>query len=156
MALPAPTQNSCDRSCTAINFGFDGARDSLMPSINGKMNEYSAAVGLAALDEWETKLRDIDRIASHYRARFAGVELAERFSAWPHVDGSYALYRAADHAERDALMRAFDDDDIQYRLWYGEGCHKQTHFAAAEREDLPVTEAIGANLLGIPMAPDFS
>lgn len=111
---------------------------------------------MAALDEWETKLRAIDRIASLYRARFVGAELAERFLAWPHIDGGYALYRAADHAERDALMRAFDEDDIEYRLWYGEGCHKQTHFAAAEREDLPVTEAIGANLLGIPMAPDFT
>jgi dTDP-4-amino-4,6-dideoxygalactose transaminase len=140
---------------TAINFGFDGARDSLMPSINGKMNEYSAAVGLAAHDLWETKLRAIDRISSLYRECFAKEELADRFLAWPEIDGSYALYRAAGRAERDALMRAFDKDGVEYRLWYGEGCHKQKHFSAAERDDLPVTEGVGANLLGIPMAPDL-
>ena len=141
---------------TAVNFGFYGARDSLMPSLNGKMNEYSAAVGLAALDQWEAKLAAIDRTASLYRARFAEAGLAERFLSWPDIDGSYALLRAADRNERDALMGAFDNGGIEYRLWYGEGCHKQTYFAAAERGGLPVTKAVGANLLGIPTAPDLS
>ncbi len=141
---------------TAINFGFYGARDSLMPSLNGKMNEYSAAVGLAAFDRWETKLAAIGRVASLYRARFAEAGLAERFLTWPEIDGSYALLRAADRGEREALMGAFDKDGVEYRLWYGEGVHRQTHFAESEHEELLRTEEICGNLIGIPVAPDLS
>jgi dTDP-4-amino-4,6-dideoxygalactose transaminase len=141
---------------TAVNFGFYGARDSLMPSLNGKMNEYSAAVALAALDQWAAKLAAIGRTTSLYRARFAEAGLAERFLSWPDIDGSYALLRAADNNERDALMGAFDNGGVEYRLWYGEGVHRQTHFAGAEREELPVTDAISGNLVGIPTAPDLS
>ena len=53
-------------------------------------------------------------------------------------------------------MGAFDSGGIEYRLWYGEGVHRQTHFAGAEHEELSVTEAICGNLIGIPVAPDLS
>ena len=138
------------------NFGFDGARDSLVASVNGKMSEYVAAVGLAALDGWARKLRSIERAAALYRARFTDVGLVDLFFGWPDVDGSYALLRCPDAAASDALTRAFEEANIEYRRWYGEGIHGHTHFAGAERGDLRNTEAIGRNLIGIPMAPDLS
>ena len=44
------------RVVRALNLGFEGSRESQGPSINGKMSEYHAAVGLAELDGWDRKL----------------------------------------------------------------------------------------------------
>ena len=53
-----------------LNFGFHGERNSVLPGINGKMSEITAAYGLAVLDNWENeknmrlKIREkIDRIS---------------------------------------------------------------------------------------------
>jgi len=138
------------------SFGFDGSRESVVASVNGKMSEYVAAVGLAALDGWAEKLRSIERTAALYRARFTDAGMAGRFFGWPEVDGNYALLLCPDADSSDALTGAFDEADIEYRRWYGEGVHRHAHFAGAERGDLSVTEAIGRNLIGIPSAPDLS
>ena len=39
----------------ALNFGFFGSRDSATPSLNGKLSEYHAAVGLAELEGWNAR-----------------------------------------------------------------------------------------------------
>ena len=44
-----------DRVTAALNYGFLGNRESITPSINGKLSEYHAAVGLAELDCWPAK-----------------------------------------------------------------------------------------------------
>jgi len=111
---------------------------------------------LAALDGWAEKLRSIERTAALYRARFTDAGMAGRFFGWPEVDGNYALLLCPDADSSDALTGAFDEADIEYRRWYGEGVHRHAHFAGAERGDLSVTEAIGRNLIGIPSAPDLS
>lgn len=49
------------RANKALNFGFEIARISEGPSLNGKMSEYHAMVGLADLEGWPEK-----------RARFSG------------------------------------------------------------------------------------
>ena len=61
-----------------LNFGFSGSRDSATPSLNGKLSEYHAAVGLAELDEWSTKEAGAARVLELYRERFAALGLADR------------------------------------------------------------------------------
>jgi dTDP-4-amino-4,6-dideoxygalactose transaminase len=140
----------------AMNFGFLGSRDSLVPSINAKMNEYTAAVGLAALDGWAAKLKGIARVSARYRAGFEEAGLADRFLGWPEIDGNYALFQGMTGREINAVVSEFDGEDIECRFWYGCGVHRQTHFARATRDELPNTESLGPVLLGIPMAPDLS
>src|SRR5450432_483971 len=53
------------------NFGFWNSRESKVRSLNGKISEYAAAVGLAALDTWPATRADFARVADNYRELFA-------------------------------------------------------------------------------------
>lgn len=140
----------------SINFGFYGARNSSVASVNGKMSEYAAAVGLAALDHWEEKYRAIKQAAARYRRSFELAGLGDRFIGSPDIDGSYAIFQGNSESEIEHVTNFFSEMMIDYRFWYGSGVHHHAHFADAFREELPITEQLGRILLGIPMAPDLS
>src|SRR5262249_2943038 len=53
------------------NFGFWYSRESKVQSLNGKLSEYTAAVGLAALDSLPEIRNDFERVARAYRACFS-------------------------------------------------------------------------------------
>ena len=64
-----------DDCARALNFGFFTGRESVGPSINGKLSEYHAAVGLAELDGWKHKRAGFIRVARNYleAAKAAGL-----------------------------------------------------------------------------------
>lgn len=51
----------------AINFGFFNTRESYGYSINGKMSEYHAAVGLASLNLWDEKIKHYNDLKNLYQ-----------------------------------------------------------------------------------------
>jgi dTDP-4-amino-4,6-dideoxygalactose transaminase len=140
----------------SLNFGFAGMRDSSLPSNNGKLSEYHAAVGLAELDGWDSKNAAFDETARRYRGEFARAGLADRLHNAPELDASYALFLATDAGEAERIAAAFDRARIGHRFWYGTGVHGHKHFASVARAALPVTERLGKQLIGMPMAVDLS
>ncbi len=144
-----------ENAVQAMNFGFRTARDSLGPSINGKMSEYHAAVGLAACDTWPQKQAALQNVIELYAEAFADRGLASHFIGAPAASLSYAIFQAESASQAQALQASLRAEAIDTRLWYGTGLHRQTHYAGATRDPLPVTERIAACLIGLPMAPDL-
>jgi dTDP-4-amino-4,6-dideoxygalactose transaminase len=144
------------RAGRALNFGFHGTRDSAAASLNGKMSEYHAAVGLAELDGWSAKQAGLEAVAQRYRQALSSNGLVSRFFARPDISGCYALFFCRDRLEADLVKSEFDRDGIEFRLWYGTGLHHHTHFSNRPRDNLDVTEDIGYRLIGLPMAPDLT
>ena len=62
----------------ALNFGLSDSRDSVVPSLNGKLSEYHAAVGLAELEQWKAKQEATARVLELYRERFDRLGLLHR------------------------------------------------------------------------------
>ena len=62
----------------ALNFGFSGSRDSATPSLNGKLSEYHAAVGLAELEGWNAKRAQHEGVVALYVEAFASVGIFDR------------------------------------------------------------------------------
>jgi len=139
----------------ALNFGFYGDRNCRMASINGKLSEYHAAIGLAELAGWEEKQARLVRTAARYRSLLKGCGLADRFVGAPEVSGMYALFDCHDEAEAGRLCKQLEVSDIGYRRWYGLGLHRETYFEHASGEPLPVTSRLAPRLIGLPMAPDL-
>src|SRR3569833_3113493 len=48
------------------NFGFDGQRDAALAGGNGKLSEFGAAYGLAALDLWSIQRAEHQAVATYY------------------------------------------------------------------------------------------
>jgi dTDP-4-amino-4,6-dideoxygalactose transaminase len=139
----------------ALNFGFYGSRDSVAPSVNGKMSEYHAAVGLAELDAWPEKSAALRRVAESYRRHAAGTVVGPCLRLAPDVCSSYALLHCGDAARAARARAALDDAGIEHRLWYGLGLHRHAYYAARPRIDLPVTDALAPTLVGLPVAVDL-
>jgi dTDP-4-amino-4,6-dideoxygalactose transaminase len=140
----------------ALNFGFHGTRESVIPSTNGKMSEYHAAVGLAELDGWDEKRRRLDDVAIRYRRRMQSAVFADRLACAPDLASCYVLFRAIDAYEARRVQRIFSHSGIDFRLWYGTGVIGQPHFNNAAHDMLQVTECLAPHLVGLPVATDLT
>ncbi|WP_051286681.1 DegT/DnrJ/EryC1/StrS family aminotransferase [Megalodesulfovibrio gigas] len=145
-----------DRATAALNFGFNGERISSMPGTNGKMSEYHAAVGLAALEAWPETQAAFDKAAYTYRRQAEAAGCGDRVVTAPRIASCYTLYHARDAVEAAAVENALHAARIEYRHWYGPGLHLEPAFRSAPRDELPNTEQLGRCLIGLPMAPDLS
>lgn len=144
------------RAAQALNFGVDTVRDCAMPSTNGKLSEYHAAVGLAELDGWPAKFASWQRVAELYRDRLHEIGMAERFHGAPEVGPNYALFQCRDLGEAEIITASLQRNRIDYRRWYGLGVHKHTYYRDLECGRLAVCEDVAGRLIGLPVAPDLA
>ena len=140
----------------ALNFGIEGRRDGAIAGTNGKMSEYHAAVGLAELDDWEGRLRAWRAMADTYRRHAAAPGLEDRLYTMPDIAPNYALFRCRDRDEAARVTASLHRNGVDFRLWYGDGLHRQTHYAGLAHDGLTVCDALAPLLLGLPTAPDLS
>ena len=141
----------------AVNFGFMNSRECRSPGFNGKMSEYSAAVGLAMLDMLATRQSAYRAVSSAYRRLFSASK-ADAFGTLlvsPDVSSAYALVMAHDLDVARMLRARLDASESGWRRWYEGGLHAMAHFSDCPRDEMPVTADLGDRLLGLPTAPDI-
>ena len=139
----------------ALNFGFSGSRDSATPSLNGKLSEYHAAVGLAELEEWDARQEATARVLDLYRESFNRLGLADRLVCGPEVASIYVLFQARTQLEANDVAASLVEEGVSHRLWYGGGVQTHTRYAGCSSDPLPVTEELAPRLLGLPFAVDL-
>jgi len=140
-----------DRMIACCNFGFNGSRSAILPALNAKMSEYHAAVGLASFANWTTTRARHAQIMEWYRAAVAGqspkVSLQPGYGeGWAASTTSVILPPGMAADTERALMQK----EIEVRAWWGQGCHVQPAFADCPRGPLPITEDLGARVVGLP------
>jgi dTDP-4-amino-4,6-dideoxygalactose transaminase len=123
--------------------------------MNGKLSEYGAAVGLAALDQWDTTRADFARVASAYVEAFAGesnVIVQEGFGdRW--VNSTVVV--AAEVAGAEAVSRRLTGHRIGTRRWWGGGLHRHAVFEKFPRSTVEQTEALAESVIGLPCWRDL-
>jgi dTDP-4-amino-4,6-dideoxygalactose transaminase/SAM-dependent methyltransferase len=149
-------QDIIRRVVRALNFGFETMRDSIAPSVNGKMSEYHAAVGLAELEGWPAKRASLERVIFRYSELLRERDVANRLVMAPDISLTYCLFRCGDGAEASRIRESFERAGIGWRLWYGTGLQRQTLYRNLSRERFPEIDAVAPRLLGLPMAPDLT
>lgn len=144
-----------ERAGRALNFGFTTQRQAVGPSINGKLSEYHAAIGLAELEGWPRKQAGFRFAATAYRELSIPLGFPERLNVNPAQANPYALFHASDPAEARGVARELSRAGIGHRFWYGRGLHRQPEFSACPAEPLPITEDLTSRLVGLPFACDL-
>ena len=119
------------------------------------MSEYHAAVGLAELDQWHAKRQAFRNVVDNYLGRAAEAGLEGRLITAPDICSSYVLFHCEDIGQAGRVQASLAANGIEFRLWYGQGLHTQTHFSQLPRDALPVTTQLAPCLLGLPMATDL-
>jgi dTDP-4-amino-4,6-dideoxygalactose transaminase len=137
------------------NFGFWGSRQATVRSFNGKMSEYAAAVGLAALDTWEATRADFARVAAAYAKAFAGeatVMIQEGFGErWV----SSTVIVAVEEAGAEAVGRELAAHRIGTRRWWGGGLHRHAAFEKFPRGITDNAEGLAESVIGLPCWRDL-
>lgn len=141
------------RSC--CNFGFHGSRTAELPALNAKMSEYHAAVALANFQCWPAIRQQHLRIMQWYRQRIdsrTGISLQPGYGdGWATSTTSVLLPPQS----MERVVQHLSRRGIETRAWWGKGCHLQPAFADCPRGALPVTEELGARVVGLPHFPDI-
>jgi dTDP-4-amino-4,6-dideoxygalactose transaminase len=143
------------RIAWALNFGFQGVRDSSLPSTNGKLSEYHAAVALASLDGWAARQVEAAAVNAAYRDRAQEAGIGERLVLAPQVASTYALLDCTDDDEAGRVLAACDDAGVDTRLWYGRGVQANQWFSTAAADPLEITRCLAPRVIGLPMAHDL-
>jgi dTDP-4-amino-4,6-dideoxygalactose transaminase len=138
------------------NFGFWNSRESTVRSLNGKLSEYAAAIGLAALDSWPTTRAEFGRVASSYRELFAdepNVTLQRGFAEdW--VTSTVVISTREPGA--DAIARLLAENQIGSRRWWGGGLHRHAIFASLPRAKTDNADFLADSVIGLPCWRDLS
>jgi dTDP-4-amino-4,6-dideoxygalactose transaminase len=148
---------SCDLEFIAdmrrrSNFGFNGSRDAELSGCNGKLSEYGAAFGHAALDTWTVQRLQLQAVLAYYRAALAGlpVRIAGGLGeTW--VCSTFNI--EAPEPAILAIEQALAEVGVATRRWWGRGLHGHQAFADLPRTALPMTERLAAETLGLPCWP---
>ena len=132
------------------NFGFWNSRESKVRSLNGKLSEYAAAVGLAALDTWPATRADFARVANSYQELFAGevrIVLQQGFGeSW--VNSTIVI--ATEEPGAEAVARALTANRIGSRRWWGGGLHRHAAFEKLPRATTDHSDLLADSVIGLP------
>lgn len=137
------------------NFGFFQSRESRVTATNAKLSEYHAAVGLAALDEWELARKEWMAVAHEYQRAFKSsnrVRLQSGFgTSWI---AATCVVEVAD-AGADRVEEALAAEKIETRRWWGRGAHDHPATRHMPRGPLIATEALAQSTIGLPFYRDL-
>jgi dTDP-4-amino-4,6-dideoxygalactose transaminase len=135
------------------NCGFSPDRGVNCVGFNGKISEYGAAIGLAALDEWPEERKKWVALKARYLEAFAPFIGSSPVHSMDWV-GSLFNIRLRSHVH--PVMNALRDRGIASRQVWGEGCHRYKAYQHFPHGGLTVTEALGDQVLFLPYTIDIS
>lgn len=119
-------------------FGFDADRTAHVPGINAKLSEYTAAVGLAGLDQWDTTRQAWFDLKDQFIQSSSGVELMPNFEGdWVSCYGN-------------VLLPEHPNVSFETRQWWQGGCHSHPAYQSYPKSDLSVTEDLARRCYGVP------
>ncbi len=145
-ALVAAVRRRC-------NFGFQGARDALSVGCNSKISEYTAAVGLASLDQWPVLRSEHEEVLQAYLEAVAD---EPRIRTAGGMGRSWVCSTFCIETEEAAVLeveRRLTEVGIATRRWWGGGVHRHQAFGHLPRAELSVTDALASRTLGLPCWP---
>ena len=140
------------------NFGFSGYDQVTELGVNGKMNEFSAAMGLTSLESLDEFVAVNRRNYEHYRdslrdvpgirlAVYDGSEMNNYQYVVLEVDEEEAGIR------RDDLVEVLWAENVVARRYFYPGCHRMEPYHSEDPEaglSLPVTEEVAGRLVVLP------
>ncbi len=142
------------------NFGIKNEEEVVMPGINGKLNEISAAIGRIMLGYVEAERQKRIRLHAIYNEELgdvAGLKLMSTCAEDVKLNYQYYVIRV-DEAEfgrsRDYVYEEFRHYNVYARKYFHPLCSEFTCYrqlSSSSPANLPVANAVGQQVLSLPM-----
>ncbi len=141
------------------NFGFKDEENIVVPGINGKMNEFQAALGILMLDIIEEECRNRKKLTTIYRERFKNIQGIDFREDNPNVKHNYYNFVITVNENqygmnRDKLYNTLKKYNIITRKYFYPLCSQfqcYKHYSSSSPENLPVAERISKSVLTLPL-----
>lgn len=136
------------------NYSFAGSdRTSLRLGFNARLDALQAAILSALLPHCDAGNIERRNLATRYRQRLAA---SAGLGLPPEAEGAVYHQFAITHPERDELMRFLAAHGIGTAIHYAPGLHRHPAFREGAQGPLPVTDALAAQLLSLPIQPEVA
>ncbi|SAK44126.1 aminotransferase [Caballeronia catudaia] len=140
-----------ERATAMTGFGFMGAeRTSAIRGGNFRISEYAAAVGLAALDALPAKVDMLRNVALAYRTKIEATGRRARLQEGAGDWVTMSLNIIVEPEDVQATIAKLDAQKIQWRRWWGLGCHLHPAFADCPSFGLDSTNKVAPTVIGVP------
>ncbi|MBK9443373.1 MAG: DegT/DnrJ/EryC1/StrS family aminotransferase [Comamonadaceae bacterium] len=161
-AIVCPDAKTKMRIDQLKNFGFVNETTVVAAGINGKMNEFSAALGLLQLKHVDQAMTARKVIDSLYRELLAGIPGVHCLDSAFETESNYAYFPILVGHDfrigRDALYQLLKDHDIHPRRYFYpliSDFPMYRGMPSARRENLPVATTAALNVLCLPIYPNL-
>jgi len=161
-AIVCPDIETKNRIDQLKNFGHAGETSVVATGINGKMNEFNAALGLVQLDHIDNALAGRKIIDGAYRERLRDIKGIRCLGRSGETISNYAYFPILVDSDypvsRDELNNKLKDRDIHPRRYFYPLISEfpmYRHLPSAHREDLPIAYSSSLQILCLPIYPDL-
>jgi dTDP-4-amino-4,6-dideoxygalactose transaminase len=159
-AIVCPDAKTKQRVDFLKNFGIADEVTVMAPGINGKMNEFQAALGVLQLKHVGAAIERRKAIDARYRRQLAGQAGIEFAGPAPGAGSNYAYFPilvGPDYPlSRDGLYEALKKHDIFARRYFYPLISEMPMYRglpSADPSNLPVARSVAQRILCLPMAP---
>jgi dTDP-4-amino-4,6-dideoxygalactose transaminase len=161
-AIVCPDAKMKQRIDHLKNFGHAGEVTVVAPGINGKMHEFSAALGLLQLKHIDRALAKRQQIDATYRKLLAGVKGVRCLGGSGEKVANYAYFPILLDPEypvsRDALYQKFRANNIFVRRYFYPliaDFPMYRGLPSSHRDNLPVAASATERVICLPIFPDL-
>ena len=162
-AVISPDEKTKQRIDRLKNFGFVDEVTVVAPGINGKMNEFSAALGLLQLRDIEEVLAQRGIVEERYRIGLKSVQGIELLPPVAVARANHAycpiLVNRDFHLSRDELYERLKQAGIYARRYFYPLITEFPMYRglpSARRESLPIASDIAQRVICLPLFPDLT
>jgi dTDP-4-amino-4,6-dideoxygalactose transaminase len=159
-AIICPDAKTKQRIDHLKNFGFVNEVTVVAPGINGKMSEFSAALGILQLKYFDCAIARRKKIDALYRKRLRGVRGIRCLPRADPCSSNHAyfpiLVEKGYPLSRDALYRKLKEHNIHPRRYFYpliSDFPMYRGLTSANRDNLPVASRIAEEVLCLPIFP---
>jgi dTDP-4-amino-4,6-dideoxygalactose transaminase len=143
-----------------MNFGFSNARTSEDFGLNAKLSEYAAAIGLATLDRYDSKIARRQVLHDTYRNAFREHGLSAAGWEFPHLKGriphQFVSVLCHAGATNTDIVKTLAQHGIESRTYFSPPCHQQPQFQSFPRDQLVVTNNVTRRIVSLPLWEDMT
>ena len=132
------------------NFGFTKTRNAVNKGTNAKISEYTAAITLASLDQWESTKTKIMKNSNLAIEITKDLKLTTNPSLQAGFATPYWIINCESVEQKMNFTSSLKVEGIQYRDWWESGCHKMEGFANIRRSSLLNSELLASTTIGLP------
>jgi dTDP-4-amino-4,6-dideoxygalactose transaminase len=143
------------------DYGNPGDYDTRFAGLNARMSEFHAAMALESLPLLDESLERRRCLAGLYRRHLAGVPGITFQTISPRDTSTFKDLTICVDAERfglsrDGLALMLLADGVDTRKYFDPPVHRQRAYRQLDCRPLPVTDAVAASVLSLPVYPDLT